>query len=68
LINYIQKFDVRFFSVCNHQLKDLYEFIENINFNEDMNSSMLKEFINLKNSIFDKKLELMFSINESIIV
>ena len=68
LINYIQLYDEKFFSVCNHQLKELYDFIENLNFQDDMNSTILREFINLKNSIFDKKLELMFSLNESLIV
>jgi hypothetical protein len=68
LLNYIQKFDENLFSVCNFKMEEFERYIDEINFSQEMNSDIISNFINVKNSIFNKKLELMFSVNDAIIV
>jgi hypothetical protein len=68
LINYINKLDYNYFSICNLKVNELLYYISVINFSEELSSSMLTEFMNLKNSIFNTKLELLYTTNEGYIV
>jgi hypothetical protein len=68
LINYIHRLDEGYFNVCNFKVNEIIAYIDDINFNEDFNDGMITEFMNVKNSIFNKKLEIMFNQNERFIV
>jgi hypothetical protein len=68
LVNYIHSLDYNYFGVCNLKVNELILYISDINFSEELNSSVLTELMNSKNSIFNKKLELMYNVNEGYMV
>ena len=66
LINQIKIFDDNYYSVLTYQLNEMLDYLNNINIT-NITSDVLDNFIIFKDKIFNKKIELMFGINEKII-
>jgi hypothetical protein len=66
LINQIKIFDDNYYSVLTYQLNEIIDYLNNINIT-NVTSDVLDNFIIFKDKIFNKKIELMFGINEKII-
>ena len=66
LINLLQKYDNNYISVVNYKLKEFTNFL-----NESkiifIDSKFIDKFILFKNEIFNKKIELMYQINQKIL-
>lgn len=67
LLNFIKKYDENFFSVCNYKLSEFLDYMDVLNFTENFSSDQMSQFIEIKNKIFNKKLELMFTVNENML-
>ena len=66
LINMIKKYDGTFYSVLVYQLNDIVSYIDRLDMGK-ITTEGIDEFILFKEKIYDKKVELMFSVNEKII-
>lgn len=66
LINYIKKYDQNFYSVLAYQLSELTQYVDKVDMGK-ITTEGVDEFIIFKEKIYDKKVELMLSVNEKII-
>lgn len=66
LINYIKKYDQNFYSVLAYQLSELAQYVDKVDMGK-ITTEGVDEFIIFKEKIYDKKVELMLSVNEKII-
>lgn len=81
LLNYIKKLDNDYFNVTNYKINEIIYFIEKFSFNnfyeqkqsnenpnlfESYELDNIHNFIEFKDKIFNKKIELMFIVNEKI--
>jgi hypothetical protein len=82
LLNYIKRLDNDYFNVTNYKINEIIYYIEKFNFNDfseeknlNQNSNeidsieleKIHNFIEFKDKIFNKKIELMFTVNEKIL-
>lgn len=66
LLEMIKKYDESYFSVCNYKSNELIDYLDKLSLiNSDTN--IISDFIKFKDRIFNKKLELMYVVNEKII-
>ena len=66
LINQIKYYDDNYYSILTYQLNEMLDYLNKINIT-NVTSNVLDNFIIFKDKVFNKKIELMFGVNEKII-
>ena len=66
LINQIKNYDDNYYSILTYQLNEMLDYLNKINIT-NVTSNVLDNFIIFKDKVFNKKIELMFGVNEKII-
>ena len=71
LITLIRKHEINYFTVCNFKINEILDYVQNMNFSnfssKNLVNNQIKNFNLFKEKIFNKKVELMFTINEKIL-